>query len=129
MSKHSPKSKFVRVRAKDVAESIATADWKRIDRMKDRDIARANKGDLDTAELDHNRAFEVVLPETIDVCAIRHRLHLSQAAFARRIGVSTRLVSDWEQGRQRPAAAARALLVILDELGDVALRALARGAA
>jgi putative transcriptional regulator len=119
----------VRVREKHVIDALAKADWKKIDGMRDRDIARAIRTDPDGAELDLRRPIEVVLPETIDVADIRHRLHLSQAGFARRIGVSARLVSDWEQGRQRPAAAARALLLILDELGEVALKALARGAA
>jgi putative transcriptional regulator len=117
------------VRDRDIAAALAEADWKKIDGLRDADVRRAIKGDRNAPELDPPRPLEIVLPERVDVAAIRHRLHLSQAGFARRIGVSTRLVSDWEQGRQKPAAAARALLLILDELGDLALRALARGAA
>lgn len=129
MKRRSERNRIVRVRDRDIAAALVGADWKKIDALSDADIRRAIKGDRDTEELDPRRPLEIVLPDTVDVAAIRHRLHLSQAGFARRIGVSTRLVSDWEQGRQKPAAAARALLVILDELGDVALRALARGAA
>ena len=129
MGRRSKQSNSVRVRTRDVATALAQADWKRIDKMRDRDIARAIKNDSDTLELDPLRPVEIVLPKSVDVAAIRHRLRLSQAAFARGIGVSTRLVSDWEQGRQNPAAAARALLLILDELGAVALKALARRAA
>ena len=129
MKKRSAKTKFVRATPEAAAEAIATADWARIDRMTDQDIARLIKDDPDQGEFDPNLPYEVILPGSIDVSAIRRRLKLSQAGFARRIGVSTRLVSDWEQGRQRPVAAARALLVILDQLGDVALKALARGAA
>jgi DNA-binding transcriptional regulator YiaG len=129
MTKSSRKSRIVSVRGRHVTDALAKADWKKIDGLRDRDIARALRNDPDNAELSRRGPVEVVLPDAIDVADIRHRLHLSQAGFARRIGVSTRLVSDWEQGRQRPAAAARALLLILDELGEVALRALARGAA
>jgi|SRR5882672_5629666 len=129
MGKRSKRNDTVRVRAQDVARAVDQTDWKRIDKMRDREIARAIKEDLDALELDTRVPLEIVLPQNVDVAAIRHRLRLSQAAFARCIGVSPRLVSDWEQGRQTPAAAARSLLLILDELGIVALKALARRAA
>ena len=129
MKKRSAPVKYVRVRPEDVAKAIATADWKKIRSMTDEDIARAIKDDPDPFEFDPSKPYEVVLPGGIDVAAVRRKLKLSQAGFARRIGVSTRLVSDWEQGRQKPVAAARALLLILDELGPIALKALARRAA
>jgi len=129
MSKRSKRNNAVRVRAHDVATAIKQADWRRIDKLRDRDIARTIKDDPDTLELDPRRPVDVVLPATVDVAAVRRRLRLTQAAFAGRIGVSTRLVSDWEQGRQKPTSAARALLLILDELGAIALEALARRAA
>ena len=129
MKRRSDRNRIVRVQGRDVAAAVASADWKKIDGLRDVDVRRAIKGDANAPELDPRRPIEIVLPEKVDVASIRHRLHLSQAGFARRIGVSTRLVSDWEQGRQKPAAAARALLLILDELGEIALNALARGAA
>jgi putative transcriptional regulator len=129
MSKRSKEDNYIRATKKDVEKALATADWKKIRGMTDRDIAWLIKNDPDQDELDPSRPIEVVLPQTIDVAGIRRRLKLSQAQFACRIGVSTRLVSDWEQGRQKPVAAARALLLILDELGPIALRALARRAA
>ncbi len=129
MNKRSAKSKYVRVTPEAAAEAMRTADWEKIRNMTDEDIERLVKDDPDEAGFDPNAPYEVVLPGNISVSTIRHRLHLSQAQFARRIGVSTRLVSDWEQGRQTPTAAARALLIILDELGEVALKALAKHAA
>src|SRR5258705_3550814 len=129
MKRRSDRNKTVRVRDSDIAAALQDADWKKIDGLRDADVRRAIKGDQDAPELEPRHPVEIVLPARVDVAAIRHRLHLSQAGFARRIGVSTRLGSDWEQGRQPPTAAARALLLILDELGDVALKALARGAA
>lgn len=62
------------------------------------------------------------LPATIDVAAIRHRLGhefcgapLSQADFARRFGFSPAAVRDWEQGRRKPEASARVLLLVIAE--------------
>ena len=49
-----------------------------------------------------------------DVQEIRDRLGLSQSAFAALLGVSTRTLQDWEQGRRQPTGAARALLRVAD---------------
>jgi putative transcriptional regulator len=54
------------------------------------------------------------LPDAIDVTAIRNRTGLSQAAFARRIGVSVGTLRNWEQGRRSPQGPARILLALLD---------------
>ncbi len=42
--------------------------------------------------------------------ATRHRLGLSQAQFARLLGISVRTLHHWEQGTRRPTGAARVLL-------------------
>jgi putative transcriptional regulator len=54
------------------------------------------------------------LPDAIDVTAIRNKTELSQAAFARRIGVSVGTLRTWEQGRRLPQGPARILLALLD---------------
>jgi putative transcriptional regulator len=46
------------------------------------------------------------------VGAIRRRMGLSQAEFARLLGVSVRTLQEWEQGRRAPSGAARTLLMI-----------------
>lgn len=46
------------------------------------------------------------------VSSIRERVGLSQADFARLIGVSVRTLQDWEQGRRAPSGPARALLML-----------------
>ena len=60
------------------------------------------------------------LPDKIDVAAIRRRLScgfsyaaISQADFARRFGFSPAAVRDWEQGRRKPEASARVLLMLI----------------
>ena len=43
------------------------------------------------------------------VASIREKTGLSQARFAELLGVSTRTLQDWEQGRRAPSGAARTL--------------------
>jgi putative transcriptional regulator len=56
---------------------------------------------------------------------VRHKVGLSQAAFAKRIGVPVDTVQNWEQGKRLPRGPARALLRIIDRAPDLALAALA----
>ena len=47
-----------------------------------------------------------------NVARIREATGLSQSRFAELLGVSTRTLQDWEQGRRLPSGAARTLLLI-----------------
>ncbi len=47
-----------------------------------------------------------------NVAKIRDKTGLSQAQFAKLLGVSARTLQDWEQGRRAPSGAARTLLLI-----------------
>jgi putative transcriptional regulator len=49
------------------------------------------------------------------VKATRDRLGVSQAVFARLLGVSLQLVQSWEMGRRKPAAVARRLMDDMNE--------------
>jgi putative transcriptional regulator len=49
------------------------------------------------------------------VTSIREKTGLSQARFARLLGVSIRTLQEWEQGRRAPSGAARTLLMVADK--------------
>jgi len=50
---------------------------------------------------------------------IRSKMKLSQTAFAGLLGVSTRTLQDWEQGRRAPQGPAIALLRIAEQHPEV----------
>jgi putative transcriptional regulator len=62
--------------------------------------------------------------EEPDVKALRERAGVSQAEFARLIGVSSRTLQNWEQHRARPSGPARALLKIVAVNPQAAVAAL-----
>jgi len=51
----------------------------------------------------------------VDVAAIRTRTGLSQAQFARSIGVAKGTLLNWEHGRRQPTGPAQVLLAMLDK--------------
>ncbi len=53
---------------------------------------------------------EVIPAEKTLVAVARAATGLSQAAFAKLLGVSTRTLQEWEQGRKSPSGAAATLL-------------------
>ncbi|WP_312891076.1 helix-turn-helix domain-containing protein [Microvirga aerilata] len=55
-------------------------------------------------------------PSVIDAAVVRSRTGLSQAAFARCVGVAIGTIRNWEQGRRTPQGPARALLARLDRI-------------
>src|SRR5688572_787857 len=61
----------------------------------------------------------ITLPPIAD---IRARTGLSQAEFARLLGVSVRTLQEWEQGRRAPSGPARTLLNIAHKNPKVLLR-------
>lgn len=66
----------------------------------------------------------VFVPESIDVAAIRKRQKLSQAAFAKRYGLSAGTIKDWEQKRRQPDRAAILFLKVIEQAPDLVERAI-----
>jgi putative transcriptional regulator len=69
-------------------------------------------------------SYQVNVPETVDVTALRGQLNLSQAAFARAFGLDLSAVQAWEQQRRRPDRTARILLAVIAREPDAVIRAL-----
>jgi len=69
--------------------------------------------------------YDVVVPDQVDVAALRTRLNLSQSAFADRFDLDLSAVQAWEQGRRRPDRSARILLAVIGREPVAVLRALA----
>ncbi|HVA15473.1 MAG TPA: helix-turn-helix domain-containing protein [Stellaceae bacterium] len=86
----------------------------------DKDVERAIADDADTFEAEPARLV-LVRPHDLDMARIRSGLGLTQADFAKATGIPHRPISDWEEGRNKPSAAARAFLLLVDEFGDKAL--------
>jgi len=70
-------------------------------------------------------SYEARVPEQADVPALRARLGLSQARFARAFGLDVATVQAWEQGRRRPDRTARILLAVIAREPEAVRRALA----
>jgi len=67
-----------------------------------------------TVEKDH-----LIAAGDTSVRAARAATGLSQAQFARLLGVSVRTLQEWEQGRKAPSGAAATLLRIAEKRPDV----------
>lgn len=89
-------------------------DHKVLDATGEEDIARQASDDDAEAMRDVGRFAR----------RVRQRLGLTQIEFARRIDVSHETIRNWEQGKRGPTGAARALLKILDQAPETALRVL-----
>ena len=119
---------IVRRSAKEIGKG--RVDRKRLRAATEREIARQIAADPDVPEMtaaDLCRARRVYNPPVPNIKAIRHKLGLSQAAFARRFGFSVRTVQQWEQGRAVPDRPARILLRVIDAAPRAVERALAAG--
>ncbi len=58
------------------------------------------------------RVHQVKVP-SVDVAAIRAKTGLSQAEFARSIGVAKGTLLNWEHGRRQPTGPAQVLLAMI----------------
>ena len=85
-------------------------------------IMRGIQNPLTTARKSPIRAVDVALP---DVPAIRASTGLSQADFAKSIGVKRATLLNWEQKRRVPDGPARVLLALIEKDPGLVQRVLA----
>ncbi len=67
---------------------------------------------------------QIEVPDTPDVRAIRAQTGLSQADFARSIGVKRATLLNWEQNRRTPDGPARVLLALIAKEPGIVQRVL-----
>lgn len=72
------------------------------------------------------RPSRVSRHDPLDVKQVREQTNLSQAEFAAALHVSVRTLQNWEQKRRVPTGPAAALLKVVANAPDAALRALYR---
>ena len=101
-------------------------DWARLDAMSNDRAMAAALSDPDAPPL---TAKQLARMRRISrVKALRQRLGMTQEAFARAFRLPLSTLRDWEQGRSRPDAPARALLLAI-ERDPEAIKRLLVGAA
>jgi putative transcriptional regulator len=75
-------------------------------------------------QMNAGRASRVHRFKVSETLQVRNKLGLSREKFASVLGVSTRTLEAWEQGRRQPTGAARSLLRIAVKRPEVLLEAL-----
>ena len=118
---------IVKRSVKEIRKSGGRVKWEKVRATTDEDITTQIASDLDTAPevADVTKFRRVYHPPIPNVKAIRQKLGLSQAAFARRFGFSVRTVQQWEQGRAVPDRPARILLKVIENAPRAVEQALA----
>jgi putative transcriptional regulator len=76
------------------------------------------RGDADPS------TYNVHVPARVNVKAMRTRLRMTQAEFARRYHLNIARIRDWEQGRSQPEGAVRAYLLVIAREPQAVERAL-----
>jgi putative transcriptional regulator len=109
----------VRISKKQLTKTPGRINRERINALTEDDVERFQREDGieldDTARLRYPGEY---------VRAVRERLKLTQAEFARRFGLSERTIQEWEQGRAEPEGPARILLRVIDREPKAVERAL-----
>ena len=113
-----------RTRAEIIKSGGGRIDWEKFHSFTEEDIQRMKEED---DELPDERwgPPRLVDPTAPDVRAIRRKLRLSQAQFAKRFGFSVRTIQEWEQGRALPDRPARILLRVIAKSPKTVARAVA----
>jgi putative transcriptional regulator len=73
---------------------------------------------------EENQGCEVHVPDDIDIKAIREKISLSQAQFAKLFGLSQRTLEHWKHARRVPGCPARTFLTVIARKPDAVRRAL-----
>ena len=75
-------------------------------------LAIVTEGRITRLEMWDVEDTDAALAKIPAVADVRERTGLSQAQFAKLLGVSVRTLQEWEQGRRAPSGAARTLILV-----------------
>lgn len=81
--------------------------------------ARLMKRTLRTHEVSTKAAPQIT---TVELLALRERLHLSRPVFAAYLRTNPRTLENWEQGRAKPNAQAALLIKLVEQYPDTVER-------
>lgn len=97
-------------------------DWATVDALSEEEVEARALADPDAQPLSDDQLTRLRPVPTLRL--LRRRLGMTQAAFAAAFGLPLGTLRDWEQGRKRPDAPARALLRVIEREPEAARRAL-----
>lgn len=101
---------------------LPSTDWSQFDKMTEAERHAAALADPDAQPA--TEAQLALARQVPNVRLLRRRLNLTQEQFARTFHLSLGAVRDWEQGRNQPDHAARALLRVIEFNPDLVQQAL-----
>lgn len=93
--------------------------------MKDEDFIGIMEGIEDATAFVQGKRSGARVVAGPDIKALRKRIKMTQAMFAKTYCLPLGTVKDWEQGRRQPDAPARALLAVIEKNPEIVQRALA----
>ncbi|WP_417613103.1 helix-turn-helix domain-containing protein [Parasphingorhabdus sp.] len=95
--------------------------------MKDDDFSGIMEGIEDATAFVQGEQARARVVAGPDIKALRKRIKMTQAKFAKTYHLPLGTVKDWEQGRRQPDAPARALLTVIEDDPEAVQKALGTG--
>ncbi len=93
--------------------------------MKDQDFNGIMEGIGDATAFVQGKRARANVVAGPDIKALRKRIKMTQARFAKTYRLPLGTVKDWEQGRRQPDAPARVLLTVIESDPEAVEKALA----
>ena len=109
---------------KNAEKASDTFDWSRADAMTDEQIHAAALADPDAQPLTESQVRQMKPVPRVKL--LRIRLRLTQEQFAKRYGIPTTTLRDWEQGRSEPDQAVQSYISAIDGDPEGVARALGK---
>ena len=116
------KEQLIRYRPGIDPKPTGRTDWDRVDKMTDEEVEAAALSDPDAQPLTDEQLARAFRPGGL--VALRQRLGLDQAEFARRFRVDIDTLKNWEQGMDVPDDVARVYLRVIERNPDAVAAAL-----